>query len=62
MSQDNIAVFLSERVAKYLTGRLGVVSQLGHIAKGLNSVLSVFTPSSPFNQINNIDVRPSCRL
>ena len=62
MSQDNVAVFLIERVAKYLTRALGVGSQLCHIAKGLDSFLGVSTSSSPLNQINNINMCPSHNL
>jgi len=62
MSQHNIVVFLIERVAKYLARLLGVVSQLCHIVKGLNSVLSISTSSSPLNQINNINMCPSYSL
>ena len=62
VSQDNIAVFSIERVAEYLASLLGVGSQLLHIAKGLNSFLTVPTSPSPFNQINNVDVCPSYSL
>jgi hypothetical protein len=49
MSEDNIAIFLIERVAEYLAGFLGVGSQLCHIAKGLNPFLGVSTSSPSFN-------------
>lgn len=62
MSQDNIAVFLVERVAKYLTRRLGVRSQLRYIAKGLNSLDGASASSTLFDQINNIDMCPSYSL
>jgi hypothetical protein len=60
VSQDNIAAFLVERVAKYFAFLLGIGSQLCYIAEGLNLFL---TPaSSPFNQINDINVCPSRSL
>jgi hypothetical protein len=60
--QDNVAVFLIKIIAKYLARLLGVSSQLFHITKGLDSFLGILTSSSPFNQINNIDMCPSYRL
>ena len=60
VSQDNIAAFLVERVAKYLACLQSIGSQLCYIAEGLNLFL---TPApSPFNQINDINVCPSCSL
>jgi hypothetical protein len=59
-SQDNIAAFLVERVAKYLACLLGIGSQLCHIAEGSNFYLNA--TSSPFNQISDINVCPSYSL
>ena len=56
VSQDNIAILSIECVAKYLARLLGVSSQLGHIAKCSHFSLSIPISSSPFNQINNIDM------
>ena len=50
MSQDNVAICLIERVAKYLTSALGIGSQVCHIAKGLDSFFGVSTSSSLLNQ------------
>jgi hypothetical protein len=46
VSQDNIAAFLVERVAKYLACLLGVGSQLCHIAEGLNFFLTTTSSHS----------------
>jgi hypothetical protein len=62
MSQNNIAVFLIECVAKYLACVLSIGSQLCHIAKGPDWLLGVTASSSPFDQIDNVDLCPSYGL
>lgn len=58
MSQDNIAIriILPQSVAENLARLLGVSSQRCYAAKGLDSSLVTATASSPFDEIDDINV------
>lgn len=62
MSQDDIAISFIKRVVKVFPRPLSVFSQLCHIAKRLDPVFITSTASSPFDQIDDIDMGPSNSL
>jgi hypothetical protein len=56
MSQHDIATCLAKRVAEHFARSSGVCSQSRHIAKRLDPVFITSATSSPFNQIDNVNV------